>query len=78
MSTTANGKDLEVIVDLLVIAAIFLSPKADSTFTFDQLLNEANGMDKNITLEKDDVNIVLNHMGLKTIKKLGKDKYCLR
>lgn len=55
-----DPKDLEVIVTLLQLAAIFLTPNPGVTFTFEQLFSEAKDIGGNeISLDEKDVKIVL-------------------
>lgn len=70
-----RGDDLEAIVLLLELGAIELSPSAGATFSFDELLAQANEIGGDVRLEERDVRIVLPYM--KTIKRAGRLRYCL-
>jgi len=66
--------DLEVIVTLLDIAAIYLTPEPHAEFTFQELLAQANEIG-DLTLDERDVRIVLPFM--KSLKKIRNDLYRL-
>lgn len=69
--------DLEVIVLLLDLAAIYLTPSDGSVFTFDELFKEAHDLGgPEFDLSERDVRIVLPFM--KSLKRLPGQQLCLR
>lgn len=55
-----QSKDLEAIVTLLEVAALSLTPDSDATFTYEELLKEAQELGgDDLTIEEADVKIVL-------------------
>jgi len=67
---TADRRDLEAIVTLLELAAICLTTGPDSSFTKQQLLDEARRIGgDDIDLDENDVNIVLGKAGF--LRKIG-------
>jgi hypothetical protein len=74
---TADRRDLEAIVTLLELAAVYLTPTPDATFTVEELLIEAHrlGGDE-VRIEVDDVKIVLGKAGF--LKKLKGGLLCLK
>jgi hypothetical protein len=72
----ADGSDLEVIVTMLELAAIYLTNTPGDQFTFDELLDKANSIDpEHITIADRDARIVLP--GLEYVKKLKGSVYVL-
>lgn len=69
-TTTYHPSDLEAIVTLLEISAIYLTPSPGARFTFDQLLAQAReiGGDE-LPLDEADVRIVVNNASF-----LGRDR----
>lgn len=66
----SDRRDLEAIVTLLELAAIYLTSTPDSDFTADQLLNEARRIGGgDLPLEESDVQIVLGKAGF--LRKVG-------
>ncbi len=62
-----HPQDLETIVTMLEIAAIFLSPTPGATFTADELIAQVHHLDPGMGIDERDLRIVLR--GLKTIRK---------
>lgn len=61
--TSANPKDLEVIVTMLEIAAIYLTPEVGSRFTREALFAQANEIaGPKLQLDERDLRIVLPFM----------------
>lgn len=61
MTNIYDGSDLEAIVMLLEIAAIYLTPKPNTEFTFEQLLYQANEIGGGeIVIDAVDAKIVLD------------------
>lgn len=55
-----DSTDLEILVTVLTVAAIYLSPLPESEFTLEELLEEAKKLDPE--LNDRDAIIVLGHM----------------
>ena len=67
---TSDRRDLEAIVTLLELAAIYLTTGPDSTFTKRQLIDEARRIGgDDVDLDESDVNIVLGKAGF--LRKIG-------
>lgn len=67
---TSDRRDLEAIVTLLELAAIYLTTGPDSTFTKKQLIDEARRIGgDDVDLDESDVNIVLGKAGF--LRKIG-------
>lgn len=73
----AQANDLEAIVMLLELAAIYLTPAPGTEFTLDQLLGQARdiGGDE-IAIDEKDALIVLDNASF--LKKLAKKRFCLK
>lgn len=72
-----HPKDLEAIVNLLVIAGIHLTPEPDAQFTFDQLMDEVLELGGGeCRVDPADARIVLDNMV--TFKRLPGGLLCLR
>ena len=68
-----SGKDLDVIVTKLEIAALSLSPSIGSTFTQKELIEEAHSLcGDGLSMEDEDIKIVLSKH--KFIRPKGKGK----
>jgi hypothetical protein len=66
----SDRRDLEAIVTLLELAAIYLTPNPDAEFTVEELLGEAHRLGgADLMLEENDVRIVLGKAGF--LKKVG-------
>jgi hypothetical protein len=66
-----HPKDLEAIVTLLELAAIFLTPKPGTMFTFDALIEQAHEISgPDCLIDPRDARIVLPFM--KSIRKRGR------
>lgn len=73
-ATPMHPKDLEAIVTLLEIAAIFLTPAPGALFTLDELVAEAHKIaGAECEIDPKDARIVLPFM--KTIRKKGRSYY---
>ena len=71
------SKDLEALVTLLEVAALSLTTSQDTTFTYEELFNEAREYaGDQFDLDKKDVNIILEKASF--IKKLSQHEFCLR
>lgn len=73
----AHPEDLEAIVTLLELAAIFLTPVPGATFTRSQLVAQAREIGgDDIPVKARDVTIVLDHV--RFLKREGKDRFSLK
>lgn len=72
-----TGSDLEAIVMLLELAAIYLTPKPNTEFTFEQLLDQANEISGGeIVIDAVDAKIVLDNSSI--LGKLPGGRYYLK
>lgn len=71
-----DSHDLESITLLLELGAIELTHKPDDTFSFDDLLREANAIDPKTRVHEADARIVLPLM--KSIRRLPGARYALK
>lgn len=70
-------KDLEAIVTVLEVAALYLTPKSGAQFTMDELLNQANEIaGEGFVIEPGDIQNVLGKTGF--LKKLTGKKFVLK
>jgi hypothetical protein len=73
----ADRRDLEAIVTLLELAAISLTATPDSTFTSEELIEEARRYGGyEIELDEGDIKIVLGKAGF--LKKMGAGRFRLK
>jgi hypothetical protein len=73
----ADPKDLETIVTMLQLAAIFLTPTTGTIFTLQQLLDQVRQLcGKDLLIEEKDIMIVLANSSF--LKKLSGQRFILK
>lgn len=73
----SHPEDLEAIVTLMELAALFLTPLPGTVFTRSQLVAQACALGgKELPVKELDVNIVLDHVEF--LKRHGRDRFSLR